>query len=727
MANSQERRLKVIVFSDVVDSSAQIFADELIAIQRIKEDLAMIGEILKRHGGSLVKSLGDGILATFDAPTQALEFVEDVVICITRRGHHSLQHRFGLHTGEIYVNGDDIIGQGVHLASRLQTTAPVNGVAFVQSTFDLIDPRFQRLAELVGPVQLKGLPLPVITYAIGAPNLIGRQGGQLQSEIDVESLLSETPYRLERPLGFSPHTTTFLVREASRDRRAVLKVIPCDATNLDALQIEAACLDRLRHPHLPRFVDGFAHRGSFLFLQEYIAGASLQGSLDFLRRKQRLAEMLRHVLEVLEVIHGAGIVHGDLHPSNLIPGEDGRSLFVVDFDLLKAQTSGAPVEGEPRTGRAFFSPPERARFGSIAPAGDLYALGVLGLSLYTGQPPEELYDQDQGRWRLDDLDQEVVAWLSPMLEESLAHRVASARDALQLLDRPLPPSPSSAEQPELLRRVPLPPLPNLRGAIRKAVLERQLAATYGPVVELLLQTCPTSIPNSEVEGLRQRLVAAGLGRADVDRALEESVEPPSSEAAEANPATAVSATAVSAPAAAPPDPDRREAPAMAAVSTPSADRVEAWRAEMLNQLSLMVGPIAEALCTDSLFDALMGDPAAARRMLLASAVPDALVADILALAERTRPSATPDPVTTAKAPAVQPPAAPKPPAAPTDHQLREPVVDLIGPIGNTLLDALADLPLEERPEALIRALEGYGVEPSTLAELRRRWGAIGLP
>ena len=216
MHSSQARHLKVIVFSDVVDSSAQIFADELIAIQRIKEDLAMIREAVQRHGGCLVKSLGDGILATFDAPTQALEFVEDVVIRITRRGSQSLQHRFGLHTGEIYVNGDDIIGRGVHLASRLQTTAPVNGVAFVQSTFELVDPRFQRRSVPMGPVELKGLPNAVICYAIESDALIGEQAGAALAELGLEALLADTPYRLERPLSAAPGGGTYLVREQSR-------------------------------------------------------------------------------------------------------------------------------------------------------------------------------------------------------------------------------------------------------------------------------------------------------------------------------------------------------------------------------------------------------------------------------------------------------------------------------------------------------------------------------
>jgi class 3 adenylate cyclase len=83
MERPQERHLKVVLFSDVVGSSERIFADELIAIQHIKEDLALIKETLQRHGGCLVKSLGDGLLATFDAPTPALEFIQYFTLCFT--------------------------------------------------------------------------------------------------------------------------------------------------------------------------------------------------------------------------------------------------------------------------------------------------------------------------------------------------------------------------------------------------------------------------------------------------------------------------------------------------------------------------------------------------------------------------------------------------------------------------------------------------------------------
>ncbi|CAK6694906.1 hypothetical protein ICNINCKA_01717 [Synechococcus sp. CBW1107] len=701
MHSSQARHLKVIVFSDVVDSSAQIFADELIAIQRIKEDLAMIREAVQRHGGCLVKSLGDGILATFDAPTQALEFVEDVVIRITRRGSQSLQHRFGLHTGEIYVNGDDIIGRGVHLASRLQTTAPVNGVAFVQSTFELVDPRFQRRSVPMGPVELKGLPNAVICYAIESDALIGEQAGAALAELGLEALLADTPYRLERPLSAAPGGGTYLVREQSRDRPAVLKLIACDATNLDALQVEAACFDRLRHPSLPRFVDAFEHRGSFLFLQEYIAGASLQGSLDSLRRKQRLAELLRQVLGVLEAIHAAGIVHGDLHPANLIPAETGGSLFLVDFGLLKARSSGGSLSGEPLSCRPFFSPPERARFGSLSPSGDLYALGVMALCLYTGQDPSDLYDRAEGRWLLEDLvDSELIDWLTPLLDESPTRRLGSATDALQRLDRPS--SRAGASSPRAFVDMGgLPPLGDQLRPLRKAVLQRTLTATYGPVVELLLESSASIVAGQEVEALRQRLVGAGLSLADVDAAFQEAQELV-------------------------PAPDNAQGTILPSPGSPaSAGDIPPgdWQDGLLPVLRERIGPIADLLWSDPLRQALAVDPPEARRLLLQSAVPPEVVDELLHQARILRqhpasplpaPPATPGPA----------PLAPEvgPGAAESAQHLEEVLVEFIGPIAGTVLASVRDLPPAERLKAVMAALEGFGVEAGTLQQLRRRLG-----
>jgi len=378
MERPQERHLKVVLFSDVVGSSERIFADELIAIQHIKEDLALIKETLQRHGGCLVKSLGDGLLATFDAPTPALEFIQSVVMKLNRRTGQSMQHRFGIHVGEIYADGDDIMGQGVHLASRLQTIAPPNGVAFVQSTFELVDASFRLRAELMGNVSLPGLPTSMFCYQISEENLLGERAAVRAEHDVINAVLAGTPFRIARPLGRTGSCRTFLLKDTQRHRHAVLKLFPGHPEQLSAIEVEVACLDRLRNPRIPRILDGYVRNGQYCLFQEWIPGPSLEGSFDYLRKKQRLSELLRQVLDLLSLIHHAGIVHGDIHPGNLIVGKDSGQLFLVDFAMVRSLAGPcAANEGAGRDSafptrhlettqavgglaRLFFSPQERA-------------------------------------------------------------------------------------------------------------------------------------------------------------------------------------------------------------------------------------------------------------------------------------------------------------------------------------------------------------------------------
>ena len=675
----RERQLKAIVFSDVVDSSVKIFADELIAIQRIKEDLTLIREELQRHGGSLVKSLGDGLLATFDGPTQALEFIQAAVQKLASRGRQSLAHRFGLHTGEIYADGDDILGQGVHLASRLQTVSPANGVAFVRSTYDLIDPRFRRLALAMGEVELKGLPEPMQVFSLGAEQLLHFGQVDAAGAVQVDTLLADTPFELVRPLGRSAAQQTLLLRERQRERQAVMKLIPAGPALVEALQVEAACLDRLRHPRIPRVLDGFARSGLFCFIQEYIPGPSLQGSLDLLRRKQRLAELLRQVLQVLEVVHAAGLVHGDLHPANLIPAQEGGALFLVDFSLLKARIdarrgqSDGFASGVSEVGRPFFSAPERARFGRLTPAADLYALGVSALALYTGQDPAVLYDESRGYWSLEGVDAEVAGWLAPLLEDLPARRVQQAADALCLLDQPH-------------ASVAVPGVVAAAGLVSKALLHSRLVSTYGPMVELLLDGQPSQIAAQQLAGLQERLVAAGLALSDVQEAIRQAQLEP-----------------VSAAVAAPP-----ELPAPAPV-TPAAPAA----APLLEALRLAIGPIADLLWTAEMA-AAAAEPLRLQGLLQQAGVPEAAARSVAELAGV--PEAVAPVQTSPAAPAASVAAPPITPAVDGEQLL----LRLIGPIGSSVWADVAHLPEPERLAALEVTLRGYGLDEASLAELRRQ-------
>ena len=713
----QARHLRAIVFSDVVDSSLKIFADELIAIQRIKEDLSLIRDAVQSHGGLLVKSLGDGLLVTFDGPTQALQFIQSAVEALSARGRQSLAHRFGLHTGEIYADGDDILGQGVHLASRLQTVSPANGVAFTRSTYELIDPRFRRLAWGMADVELKGLPERMDLYCLGPDELLRFGRAPLETGLNVDALLQGTPYSVVRLLSRSKERNTLLLQETQRDRHAVLKLIPADAALEEALRVESACLDRLRHPRIPRVLDVYAQRGIFCFIQEHIAGPSLHGSLDLLRRKQRLAELLRQVLQVLEVVHAAGLVHGDIHPANLIlPDSDGAP-FLVDFSLLRARTEARrqqPEGGEPslsELGRPYFTAPERARFGRITPAADLYALGVSALLLYCGGEPSTLYDETLACWKLEGLDLEVQRWLAPLLEDQPARRLKHAADALQLLDQPSPELVSYA--------APHSPLPirsrvdGLRQPVSKVALHDHLVVIYGPMVGLLLESTSSTIEPHQLPSLQERLVGAGLALADVEEAM--------CKAQLKTPDVPVGGD-IEIMASLEPSVD---------LSQPLTAPPEAGlQAALLALLRDRVGPIADFILTTELGAAAQHDPAFFRTELQNSSVPVEVIDELLAKAATVAAqwSASEREVSSASAPKAAPPVvlrAEEESAAPTaieDDQLRAHLTELIGPIGLTLFEQVRDLSKADQPRAVLEALRRYGVDEALLDELALRFG-----
>jgi class 3 adenylate cyclase len=116
-----ERILATLLFADIVDSTGR--AGEL-GDRRWKVVLDDIDQLVAHqvqwHGGRLVKQLGDGYLATFDRPAQAVRCAARLCRDVSSRG---VRFRCGLHTGEVEVRGDDLGGIAVHIAARVMDAA----------------------------------------------------------------------------------------------------------------------------------------------------------------------------------------------------------------------------------------------------------------------------------------------------------------------------------------------------------------------------------------------------------------------------------------------------------------------------------------------------------------------------------------------------------------------------------------------------------------------------
>jgi class 3 adenylate cyclase len=154
-AATPDRILSTVVFTDIVDSTRRAVQVGDAAWRReldAHDDLSAAA--VGRHGGTLVKSTGDGLLATFDSPSRALGCCIELS---TRSRSIELELRCGVHTGEIERRGQDVGGVAVHIASRVEACAGPGEVLATRTVRDLSAGAPFRF-EPRGSRELKGLP-----------------------------------------------------------------------------------------------------------------------------------------------------------------------------------------------------------------------------------------------------------------------------------------------------------------------------------------------------------------------------------------------------------------------------------------------------------------------------------------------------------------------------------------------------------------------------------------
>jgi class 3 adenylate cyclase len=152
---AEVRRLATVMFTDIVGST--VHASEL-GDQRWLDLLGDANRIcstqVERFGGTTIRATGDGVLAIFDSPAAAVTTAREILDQVRALG---VEMRSGLHTGEITLEGTDIAGIGVHIASRVMDHAPDGGIAVSSTVKDLTVGSSFRY-DPIGPFELKGVP-----------------------------------------------------------------------------------------------------------------------------------------------------------------------------------------------------------------------------------------------------------------------------------------------------------------------------------------------------------------------------------------------------------------------------------------------------------------------------------------------------------------------------------------------------------------------------------------
>lgn len=169
------RRRGAIVVVDVVESVRLMEQDEAGTIERWRAVVRAVGDrLLPRHGGRLVKSLGDGLMLEFDdvKPAVAVAFAVQGECGLVNDGIDArlrIRLRIGAHTGDHVVDGLDVYGHDVNLAARLTTLAGPNEIVVSAAVRDRLVDTLDAQIEDLGDCFLKHVSRPVRAYRLGPP------------------------------------------------------------------------------------------------------------------------------------------------------------------------------------------------------------------------------------------------------------------------------------------------------------------------------------------------------------------------------------------------------------------------------------------------------------------------------------------------------------------------------------------------------------------------------
>jgi class 3 adenylate cyclase len=189
------RKLTTIFCADVVGYSRLMGVDETGTLKRLKECRELVAAFIDRHRGRVVSWSGDAVLADFGSVVEAVQCAVEIQKELKARNDgkvegERMEFRIGINLGDVMIEDHDIFGEGVNIASRLQSLATPGGILISGSVHDQVKNKLSLGFNFMGHQQVKNIAeqVPVFTVAHdGAPAMAVASGAAIVSPIGGKS------------------------------------------------------------------------------------------------------------------------------------------------------------------------------------------------------------------------------------------------------------------------------------------------------------------------------------------------------------------------------------------------------------------------------------------------------------------------------------------------------------------------------------------------------------
>lgn len=165
------RQLAAILSADAVGYSRRMAVDEAATVAAMRSHRETIGGFVREHHGRVVNAVGDNLLAEFASAVDAAACAVGVQAELARREadlppDDRLQFRMGIHLGDLVIEDDEIFGDGINVAARLEAIAAAGGVCASAAVVDQVRGKIDAMFEDIGDQALKNIPVPVRVYRL---------------------------------------------------------------------------------------------------------------------------------------------------------------------------------------------------------------------------------------------------------------------------------------------------------------------------------------------------------------------------------------------------------------------------------------------------------------------------------------------------------------------------------------------------------------------------------
>jgi class 3 adenylate cyclase len=176
---TEQRKLAAIMFTDMVGYSALVQKNEALALKLLQEHQQLLRPLFHKHEGREIKTIGDAFLVEFTSTLEAIRCAAEIQKILKEYNASSdqsfkIQIRIGLHMGDVVYRENDVFGDGVNIASRIEPLAKPGGICLSQQVYDQVHNKFAGKFIKLGAVDLKNIQAPLNIYRLALPWETGR-------------------------------------------------------------------------------------------------------------------------------------------------------------------------------------------------------------------------------------------------------------------------------------------------------------------------------------------------------------------------------------------------------------------------------------------------------------------------------------------------------------------------------------------------------------------------